>query len=66
MAFSIASPARTASSVPRAGLRPMLPDMLPRVFCNTGYNAGHGHLGWTLSAAMADAVAALVSARGKA
>lgn len=44
-----------------AGLRPMMPDMLPklgqgrnpRVF----YNTGHGHLGWTLSAATAEITA---------
>ena len=57
----------TRQAVPWAGLRPMMPDMLPcvrrgknpRVF----YNTGHGHLGWTLSAATADAVAALATAR---
>ena len=39
---------------PWAGLRPMMPDMLPRVgpgrLPNVFYNTGHGHLGWTLSA----------------
>jgi D-amino-acid dehydrogenase len=30
------------------------------------YNAGHGHLGWTLSAATAEAVGALVTARANA
>ncbi|WOE42980.1 D-amino acid dehydrogenase [Acinetobacter chinensis] len=47
----------TEHSVPWAGLRPMMPNMMPvvrrgkreRVF----YNTGHGHLGWTLSAATA-------------
>ncbi len=57
----------TRQSVPWAGLRPMMPDMLPRVAPGRNprvfYNTGHGHLGWTLSAATADAVAALVSAR---
>ncbi len=56
----------TRQCVPWAGLRPMMPNMMPhigrgknpRVF----YNTGHGHLGWTLSAATADAVSALVSA----
>ncbi|MES1925360.1 D-amino acid dehydrogenase [Salinisphaera sp. T31B1] len=54
----------TRRVVPWAGLRPMLPDMMPRV--GTGrsprvfYNTGHGHLGWTLSAGTADAVAAIV------
>lgn len=56
----------TRQSVPWTGLRPMLPDMLPRVARGRNprvfYNTGHGHLGWTLSAATADAVAALVVA----
>ena len=57
----------TRQAVPWAGLRPMMPDMLPRVMRGRDprvfYNTGHGHLGWTLSAATADAVAALVTAR---
>jgi D-amino-acid dehydrogenase len=40
-----------------SGLRPMLPGMLPRVGPGSRpgvyYNTGHGHLGWTLSAATA-------------
>ncbi len=47
--------------MPWAGLRPMMPDMLPRVAAGTRpgvfYNTGHGHLGWTLSAATAQIVA---------
>jgi len=47
--------------VPWAGLRPMLPSMLPRVGPGRQpgvfYNTGHGHLGWTLSAATAQLVA---------
>lgn len=47
----------TEHVIPWAGLRPMMPNMLPvvrrakreRIF----YNTGHGHLGWTLSAATA-------------
>ena len=47
----------TEHVLPWAGLRPMMPDMMPvvrqgkreRIF----YNTGHGHLGWTLSAATA-------------
>ena len=39
---------------PWAGLRPMMPTMLPRVGAgkrgNVFYNTGHGHLGWTLCA----------------
>ncbi len=60
----------TRQSVPWTGLRPMMPNMLPRVGRGKNprvfYNTGHGHLGWTLSAATADAVAALASARGNA
>lgn len=47
-----------------AGLRPMLPDMMPTVrksrIPGILYNTGHGHLGWTLSAATAQMVANLV------
>ncbi|WP_235538140.1 D-amino acid dehydrogenase [Sphingomonas sp. Root720] len=54
----------TASIVPWAGLRPMTPTMLPRVGRGKSdrvfYNTGHGHLGWTLSAATADLVAAQI------
>jgi D-amino-acid dehydrogenase len=46
---------------PWAGLRPMMPDMLPRVqpgkLPGVFYNTGHGHLGWTLSAATAQLIA---------
>ena len=47
----------TEFAIPWAGLRPMMPNMMPIV--NRGkrervfYNTGHGHLGWTLSAATA-------------
>lgn len=51
----------TRSVVPWAGLRPMLPNMLPRVGVGKHprvlYNTGHGHLGWTLSAATAQLIA---------
>jgi D-amino-acid dehydrogenase len=57
----------TRHSVPWAGLRPMMPDMMPRVMRGKNprvfYNTGHGHLGWTLSAATADAVAVLATNR---
>src|SRR5205807_2201162 len=47
-----------------AGLRPMMPSMLPRVGpgrrAGVFYNTGHGHLGWTLSAATAGMVADIV------
>jgi D-amino-acid dehydrogenase len=56
----------TERAAPWAGLRPMMPNMLahvgrgrrPRVF----YNTGHGHLGWTLSAATAGMIADTVEA----
>ncbi|MFM6986257.1 MAG: D-amino acid dehydrogenase [Hydrogenophaga sp.] len=50
---------------PWAGLRPMMPDMLPRVgpgrSPNVFYNTGHGHLGWTLSAITAHQLAGHVT-----
>ncbi len=56
----------TEHVVPWAGLRPMLPDMMPRVGpgCDSRvfYNTGHGHLGWTLSGATAALVADSVAA----
>jgi D-amino-acid dehydrogenase len=56
----------TSNVVPWAGLRPMMPNMLPRVGAGTRpgvfYNTGHGHLGWTLSAATAEIVAGHISA----
>ncbi|MCQ8782017.1 D-amino acid dehydrogenase [Mangrovibrevibacter kandeliae] len=55
----------TASIVPWAGLRPMMPDMLPRVGRGRApgvfYNTGHGHLGWTLSAITAEMISAEVA-----
>lgn len=55
----------TRRVTPWAGLRPMLPNMLPRVgrgrSANVFYNTGHGHLGWTLSAVTADMVAGTVA-----
>ncbi len=52
--------------VPWAGLRPMMPNMLPRVAAGRKpgifYNSGHGHLGWTLSAATAEIIANKVTA----
>jgi D-amino-acid dehydrogenase len=56
----------TSRIVPWAGLRPMMPNMLPRVGASRApgvfYNTGHGHLGWTLSAATAQMVAGLIDA----
>jgi D-amino-acid dehydrogenase len=46
---------------PWSGLRPMMPNMLPKVGAGQRpgiyYNTGHGHLGWTLSAATARLIA---------
>lgn len=54
----------TEHVVPWAGLRPMMPDMMPRIGAGklpgVFYNTGHGHLGWTLSAATADMVGDVV------
>jgi len=57
----------TSQVVPWAGLRPMMPGMLPRVgpskrHASLFFNTGHGHLGWTLSAATAEIVAESVAA----
>lgn len=47
----------TEHVIPWAGLRPMMPNMMPVVGRGKRegvyYNTGHGHLGWTLSAATA-------------
>jgi D-amino-acid dehydrogenase len=55
----------TSQSIPWAGLRPMMPNMLPRVGPGSRpgifYNTGHGHLGWTLSAATAELIAARIA-----
>ncbi len=55
----------TRQVVPWTGLRPMMPNMMPRVGrgsrANVFYNTGHGHLGWTLSAVTADSVSALIA-----
>jgi D-amino-acid dehydrogenase len=58
----------TSNTVPWSGLRPMMPNMMP--FVRAGrrpgvfYNTGHGHLGWTLSAATAQMVADIVDSAG--
>ena len=55
----------TEAVVPWAGLRPMTPTMMPKVgrgrHGRVFYNTGHGHLGWTLSAATAEAVGDVVA-----
>jgi D-amino-acid dehydrogenase len=47
----------------------MMPNMMPRVGAGRNdrvfYNTGHGHLGWTLSPATADAIGATIAARFK-
>ncbi|CAE6783959.1 MULTISPECIES: D-amino acid dehydrogenase [Paraburkholderia] len=54
----------TSKVIPWAGLRPMLPSMLPKVGRGKRrgvfYNTGHGHLGWTLSAATAQVLAGVI------
>lgn len=54
----------TRSVVPWAGLRPMMPNMMPKVgkgkLPTVFYNTGHGHLGWTLSAVTADMLADVI------
>lgn len=56
---------KTDNVVPWAGLRPMMPDMMPRIQKGSQagiyYNTGHGHLGWTLSAITAQMLAELVN-----
>lgn len=56
----------TRQLTPWAGLRPMMPNMMPRVSQgsrpNVFYNTGHGHLGWTLCAITAVKLSHLVSA----
>jgi D-amino-acid dehydrogenase len=51
----------TERVVPWAGLRPMMPNMMPRVGRGRNprvfFNTGHGHLGWTLAAGTAQIVA---------
>lgn len=56
----------TEHAIPWAGLRPMMPNMMPKVGQGVRdrvfYNTGHGHLGWTLSAVTAEMVAETVAA----
>jgi D-amino-acid dehydrogenase len=55
----------TSRIVPWAGLRPMMPNMMPVVRAGRRpgvyYNTGHGHLGWTLSAATAALLVPIVN-----
>ena len=56
----------TETCVPWAGLRPMMPNMMPKVgrgrHPRVFYNTGHGHLGWTLSGATAAMIGETVGA----
>ena len=56
----------TRSVMSWAGLRPMLPNMMPRVdrdkASHVFFNTGHGHLGWTLAAVKADMLGDVVAA----
>ncbi|MGC6517606.1 MAG: D-amino acid dehydrogenase [Candidatus Puniceispirillaceae bacterium] len=51
---------------PWAGLRPMMPNMMPRIGSGRAkgifYNTGHGHLGWTLSCVSAHMVTDVILA----
>ncbi len=55
----------TEHVVPWAGLRPMMPNMMPRVGAGSRpgvfYNTGHGHLGWTLNTVTAEMVAEIIA-----
>ena len=58
----------TENITPWAGLRPMMPNMMPVVNRSRNskriyYNTGHGHLGWTLSAYTAKSIVEQI--RGK-
>ena len=57
----------TDSVTPWAGLRPMMPSMMPRIGPGRKkgvfYNTGHGHLGWTLSCVSAYLVGNAVRAQ---
>jgi D-amino-acid dehydrogenase len=54
----------TENVEPWSGLRPMTPSMMPRIgkgrYPGVFYHTGHGHLGWTLSAATAQMLAETV------
>jgi len=56
----------TETYTPWAGLRPMTPNMMPITsesrMKGVFYHAGHGHLGWTLSAETANQVVAKIEA----
>lgn len=51
--------------VPWAGLRPMMPNMMPvvrrhKIYENVWFNTGHGHLGWTLAPYTAQVISRMI------
>ena len=54
----------TEAVIPWAGLRPMMPSMMPHIGPGRKpgvfYNTGHGHLGWTLSCISAQMVGDII------
>ena len=54
----------TEHATPWAGLRPMMPNMMPRIGKGNKpgvyYNTGHGHLGWTLACYSAEAIGDII------
>ena len=57
----------TKAVIPWAGLRPMMPSMMPHIAAGQKkgvfYNTGHGHLGWTLSCVSAQMIGDIVHAK---
>jgi D-amino-acid dehydrogenase len=57
----------TEHCVPWTGLRPMTPNMMPYIgqgqHPSVFYNTGHGHLGWTLSAATAELITSQIGTK---
>jgi len=57
----------TKAVIPWAGLRPMMPSMMPHIAAGQKkgvfYNTGHGHLGWTLSCVSARMIGDIVHAK---
>ena len=57
----------TETVVPWAGLRPMMPSMMPHIGPGRKqgvyYNTGHGHLGWTLSCISAQLIGDIIQSQ---
>ncbi len=55
----------TRQTIPWTGLRPMMPNMMPKVGHGHNphifYNTGHGHLGWTLAPATAEWITQIIN-----